>query len=249
MLYQVSKASKYYGADTVFEDVNFEIKGTEKIAIVGRNGCGKTTFLRCMCGEESFDKGTVSMQNGTVIGYLSQKVLEHDERTVEEELKLIYEPVFALQKRMEELEEKMLTDTSEKVLSSYAELQEQFEAMNGYSWESEMNTVFTRFGFTKADLQKKIGEFSGGQKTRIAFVRLLLSKPDILLLDEPTNHLDLDAIVWLEGYVKNYPKAVVIVSHDRMFLDHTADCVVNDGIREDEAVYGKLFFLYRAAGK
>ncbi len=227
MLYAISKASKYYGADTVFEDINFEIRGTEKIALVGRNGCGKTTFLRCMCGEEQFDKGSVSMQSGTVIGYLAQKVLEHDDWTVEQELMTIYEPLFALQKQMHVLEEKMATDYSEKIMNQYANLQEQFEAMNGYNWESEMKTVFTRFGFVIEDLQKVIGTFSGGQKTRIAFVRLLLSKPDILLLDEPTNHLDIDAIEWLEGYVKNYPKAVVIVSHDRMFLDHTVDAVYN----------------------
>lgn len=227
MLYAISKASKYYGADTVFEDINFEIRGTEKIAIVGRNGCGKTTFLRCMCGEEQFDKGSISMQSGTVIGYLAQKVLEHDDWTVEQELMTIYEPLFALQKQMNILEEKMATDYSEKIMNQYANLQEQFEAMNGYNWESEMKTVFTRFGFDVEDLHKVIGTFSGGQKTRIAFVRLLLSKPDILLLDEPTNHLDIDAIEWLEGYVKNYPKAVVIVSHDRMFLDHTVDAVYN----------------------
>ena len=227
MLYQISKASKYYGADTVFEDINFEIKGNEKIALVGRNGCGKTTFLRCMCGEENFDKGTINMQNGTRIGYLAQKVLEHDEWTVEQELMTIYEPLFALQKKMNALEEQMATDYSEKIMMQYAQMQEQFEAMNGYNWQSEMNTVFTKFGFSLEDLNKTIGTFSGGQKTRVAFVRLLLSKPDILLLDEPTNHLDIDAIEWLEGYVKNYPKAVVIVSHDRMFLDHTVEVVYN----------------------
>lgn len=233
MLYQISKAAKYYGAETVFEDCNFEIRGTEKIAIVGRNGCGKTTFLRCMCGEENFDRGTISRQNGITIGYLAQKVLEHDERTVEEELMTIYARVFELQERMHVLEEQMADSVDEKVLDQYARLQEEFEAAGGYSWESEMKTVFTRFGFDLSDLNRKIGEFSGGQKTRIAFVRLLLSKPDILLLDEPTNHLDLTAIEWLEGYVKNYPKAVVVVSHDRMFLDRVADCVV-------DMEYGKM---------
>lgn len=233
MLYQVSSASKYYGGTTVFEDVQFEIKGTEKIAIVGRNGCGKTTFLRCMCGEENFDKGSISRQNNTVIGYLAQKVLEHDDWTVEQELMTIYEPLFALQKEMNALEETMQHDASEKVLSKYAALQEEFEKSNGYNWESEMRTVFTKFGFSIEDLKKKIKEFSGGQKTRIAFVRLLLSKPDILLLDEPTNHLDLEAIEWLEGYVKNYPRAVVIVSHDRMFLDHVVSVVY-------DMEYGKM---------
>lgn len=227
MLYSISKASKYFGADPVFEEVTFEIKGTEKIALVGRNGCGKTTFLRCMCGEDSFDKGNISMQGGISIGYLAQKVLEHDDWTVEKELMTIYQPLFDIQKQMNELEDIMKTDASEKVLDRYSQLQEKFELMNGYNWESEMKTVFTKFGFPIEELQKKIGEFSGGQKTRIAFVKLLLSKPEILLLDEPTNHLDIEAIEWLEGYVKNYPKAVVIVSHDRMFLDHTVDYVVN----------------------
>ncbi len=225
MLYQISRAAKYYGAETVFEDCNFEIRGKEKIAIVGRNGCGKTTFLRCLCGEENFDRGTISKQNGITIGYLAQKVLEHDERTVEEELMTIYAHVFELQDEMRELEKQMETDVNEKILAQYARLQEEFESVNGYNWESEMKTVFTRFGFDLSDLKKKIGEFSGGQKTRIAFVRLLLSKPDVLLLDEPTNHLDLSAIEWLEGYVKNYPRAVVVVSHDRMFLDRVTDFV------------------------
>lgn len=233
MLYQVSRAAKYYGAETVFEDCNFEIRGREIIAIVGRNGCGKTTFLRCLCGEEHFDKGAVSAQNGITIGYLAQKVLEHDERTVEEELMTIYAHVFDLSEEMRELEKQMENDASEKILAQYARLQEEFEAAGGYNWEAEMKTVFTRFGFDLCDLKKKIGEFSGGQKTRIAFVRLLLSKPDVLLLDEPTNHLDLSAIEWLEGYVKNYPRAVVVVSHDRMFLDRVADCVY-------DMEYGKM---------
>ena len=225
MLYQVTHASKSFGAETVFEDVKFEIKNTEKITIVGRNGCGKTTFLRCLSGEMNFDKGTVSIMNGTTIGYLAQKVLEHEDRTVEEELRTVFEPVFRMQEELEMISDQMKTDASEKVLARYAQVQEQFEAMNGYNWESEMRTVFTRFGFTPEDLSRRIREFSGGQKTRIAFVRLLLSKPDILLLDEPTNHLDLETIEWLEGYVRKYPKAVVVVSHDRMFLDHVTDVV------------------------
>ena len=227
MLYQVSRASKYYGADMVFEDVNFEIRGTEKVAIVGRNGCGKTTFLRCMCGEESFDKGNISKQNGVTIGYLAQKVLEHDDSTVEEELMTVYARVFDLQARMNTIEEEMTRNADEKILIQYSNLQEEFEAAGGYNWEAEMRTVFTRFGFELCDLNRKIGEFSGGQKTRIAFVKLLLSKPDILLLDEPTNHLDLGMIEWLEGYLRNYPKAAVVVSHDRMFLDHVSDVVYN----------------------
>ncbi|MBQ6591411.1 MAG: ABC-F family ATP-binding cassette domain-containing protein [Solobacterium sp.] len=233
MLYQVSHAAKYFGADAVFEDVQFEIRSNEKIAVVGRNGSGKTTFLRCMCGETSFDKGTVSMPNGTTIGYLAQKQLEDDELTVRETLMQVYTRIFELQAVLHELEEKMTGEVTDRLLAQYASVQERFEALNGYHWESEMMTVFTRFGFRDADLDRKINEFSGGQKTRIAFVRLLLSKPDILLLDEPTNHLDLNTIVWLENYVRNYPNAVVTVSHDRMFLDRTSDVVY-------DLEYGKM---------
>ena len=233
MIYQVSHGSKSFGADTVFEDVQFEIKGNEKVTIVGRNGCGKTTFLRCLCGEMNFDKGTVSMATGTTIGYLAQKQIENDELTVRETLEEVFQHVFSIEERMHELEHLMKTNAEEKVLNQYAALQEEFELLNGYNWESEMMNVFTRFGFQKEDLERPVKEFSGGQKTRIAFVRLLLSKPDILLLDEPTNHLDLETIEWLEGYVRNYPKAVVTVSHDRMFLDHTTDVVY-------EIEYGKM---------
>ena len=225
MLYQVSHGHKSFGTDTVLEDVQFEIKGTEKITIVGRNGCGKSTFLRCMCHEMDFDKGHVSMTSNTTIGYLAQTVLEHDDWTVEEELKAVFKHVFDLEETMHEMENRMIHDHSEKLLMQYAEVQEQYELLNGYNWKSEMMTVFTKFGFQEEDLSKKVNEFSGGQKTRIAFVRLLLSKPDILLLDEPTNHLDLGMIEWLEGYIKHYPRAVVMVSHDRMFLDHTVDVV------------------------
>lgn len=233
MIYQVSHGTKSFGADTIFEDVQFEIKGNEKVTIVGRNGCGKTTFLRCLCGEMDFDRGNVSMATGTTIGYLAQQQLTNDAITVRETLEEVFQHVFAIQEKMHELEEQMKLDASEKVLSQYASLQEEFELLNGYNWESEMLSVFTRFGFMKEDLERTVNTFSGGQKTRIAFVRLLLSKPDILLLDEPTNHLDLETIEWLEGYVKNYPKAVVTVSHDRMFLDHTTDVVY-------EIEYGKM---------
>ena len=225
MLYQVSHAYKSFGTDTVFEDCQFEIKGTEKIALVGRNGSGKTTFLKCICHEEKFDKAKVSLQGDTTIGYLAQKALTNDTETVEQALKAVFAPVFKLADEMRDMEKQMETDSSEKLLTRYARAQEKFENLNGYNWEAEMLTVFTRFGFTEQDINRHVGEFSGGQKTRIAFVRLLLSKPDILLLDEPTNHLDLDTIEWLEGYVRSYPRAVVIVSHDRMFLDHTAEIV------------------------
>lgn len=225
MLYQINKGCKSFGAEDVFADIQFEIKNNEKIAVVGRNGCGKSTLLKCILGEEELDKGTIHQLSNTTIGYLSQNALSDKEITVQEEMNKAFKEIFAIQDQLNEVEQLMKTDSSEKILNRYANLLERFEALNGYNYQAELETVFCRFGFEKKDLMRKINTFSGGQQTRIAFVKLLISKPDILLLDEPTNHLDLETIEWLEGYLKKYPKAVVLVSHDRMFLDDIVDVV------------------------
>ncbi|SJZ93679.1 ABC-F family ATP-binding cassette domain-containing protein [Anaerorhabdus furcosa] len=225
MLYQINKGCKYFGAQTVFEDIQFEIKNTEKIAIVGRNGCGKSTLLKCMTHELELDQGTIHQLSGTTIGYLAQTTFSDEERTVQEEMNLVFQPIFDCKKELEEITERMTTDHSEKILEKFAQVQEKFEQMNGYNYQAELLQVFTKFGFTKEELDRRIETFSGGQRTRLAFVKLLLSKPDILLLDEPTNHLDLETIEWLEGYLKRYEKAVVLVSHDRTFLDQLAEVV------------------------
>lgn len=225
MRYQINKGAKQYGPETVFEDIQFEIRDNEKIAIVGRNGCGKTTLLRIIAGEESLERGTIHKDSKTVIGYLAQTTFANEEHTVYEELESAFSGLRELQGQLHELETQMLLDHSEALLNKYANLAQRFEENGGYTYEAEMKTVLTKFHFHEADLSRKIATFSGGQKTRLAFVKLLLSKPDILLLDEPTNHLDLDTIEWLEGYVKRYPKAVVLVSHDRMFLDDVCEVI------------------------
>lgn len=225
MLYQINKGCKSFGAEDVFTDIQFEIKNNEKIALVGRNGCGKSTLLKCILREEELDKGTIHQLSNTTIGYLSQNALSDKEITVQDEMNKAFAEIFALQQQLNEVEELMKSDSSDKTLNRYAVLLERFEALNGYNYQAELETVFCRFGFEKSDLARKIKTFSGGQQTRIAFVKLLISKPDILLLDEPTNHLDLATIEWLEGYLKKYPKAVVLVSHDRMFLDDIVDVV------------------------
>ncbi|MEG0329295.1 MAG: ABC-F family ATP-binding cassette domain-containing protein [Longicatena sp.] len=225
MKYQIHKGSKYYGANTIFEDIQFEIKNTEKIAIVGRNGCGKTTLLKAIAGVESLDHGDIHKMNNLSIGYLAQTTFDHDDAIVEDELEHVFDYLKEMSKQLEELTSAMSHDHSEDILNKYANLQQRFEEAGGYTYQSEIMTIFTRFGFTKEDLKRVVSSFSGGQKTRLAFVKLLLSKPDILLLDEPTNHLDIDTIEWLEGYVKRYPKAVVVVSHDRMFLDDVVEVV------------------------
>lgn len=225
MIYQIHKGTKFYGANTIFEDIQFEIKNTEKIAVVGRNGCGKTTLLKAIAGVETLDRGDIHKMNDVTIGYLAQTTLDHDEALVIDELEHVFDYLKKMEKQLQALTDKMTYDHSEETLDAYAKLQQRFEEAGGYTYHSEMMTIFTRFGFVEEDLQRPISSFSGGQKTRLAFVKLLLSKPDILLLDEPTNHLDIDTIEWLENYVKRYPKAVVIVSHDRMFLDDVVDVV------------------------
>ena len=229
MRYQIRHAIVKYAADTILEDVNFEIHDHEKIAIIGRNGCGKTTLLKLISGEvemanpDSDEECGIVMAGKQRIGYLRQISFEDSSITVEEEILKVFAPVFSCEKRMQELTEQMKTDTSEHLLKEYAALQAKMEALRGYTYKQDMETMFQRFGFALKDLQRPIGTFSGGQQTKVAFVKLLLSQPDIMLLDEPTNHLDMPTIEWLEGYLKNYPKAVVIVSHDRMFLDKVAD--------------------------
>ena len=229
MRYQIRHAIVKYAADTILEDVNFEIHDHEKIAIIGRNGCGKTTLLKLISGEvemanpDSDEECGIVMAGKQRIGYLRQISFEDSSITVEEEILKVFAPVFSCEKRMQELTEQMKTDTSEHLLKEYAALQAKMEALRGYTYRQDMETMFQRFGFALKDLQRPIGTFSGGQQTKVAFVKLLLSQPDIMLLDEPTNHLDMPTIEWLEGYLKNYPKAVVIVSHDRMFLDRVID--------------------------
>lgn len=225
MKYQINKGSKSYGGNGVFENIQFEIRNTEKIAVVGRNGCGKTTLMRIISEMEDLDKGEIHKENGLQIGYLAQTTFENEALSVEEALMQSFEKVLQMENQLRLMEEQMSERHDEAFLNSYAKLQQAYEEAGGYQWQSEMMNVFTRFGFEIEDIHRPIHTFSGGQKTRLAFVKLLLSKPDILLLDEPTNHLDIMTIEWLQGYVKRYPKAVVVVSHDRMFLDDVCDVV------------------------
>ena len=226
MKLQVSNVWKSYGAHDVLQGADLTVKGNEKIALVGRNGCGKTTLLRCITKEESMDSGNLMITNGVRVGYLSQIALEDTEATVRYELMKAFDSLQQIEKELNEQAALLEVDASEKQLEKYARLQERFDALGGYDYEFELKNVFFHFGFEEEDLDRKVGSFSSGQRTRIALVRLLLDKPDVLLLDEPTNHLDVDSIEWLESYIKHYPSAVIVVSHDRMFLDRVADEVV-----------------------
>ena len=231
MRYQIRHGIVKYAADTILEDVNFEIRDREKIAVVGRNGCGKTTLLKLIAGElemanaDSDEECGISMSGKQTIGYQKQISYDDGQISVEDEILKVFADVLKEQQRMHELSREMerRTAAGEKVdalMQEYARAQIAFEAGGGYTCHNDALMMFQKFGFPPEDIKRPIGQFSGGQQTRIAFIKLLLSKPDIMLLDEPTNHLDLPTIEWLEEYLRDYPGAVVVVSHDRMFLDH-----------------------------
>ena len=233
MRYQIRNAKVQFGADTILNSVNFEIHDTEKIAIVGRNGCGKTTLLRLIAGDiemsnlDSDESCGITMSGKQNIGFLRQINFTDGDVPVKEELEKAFSEVFACEARKKEIE-KLLAETEDhkKLLAEYDFLERRIESLHGYSWKKDMETMFQKFGFALEDLEKPIGEFSGGQQTKIALIQLLLQRPDILLLDEPTNHLDLNSITWLETYILNYPGAVLIVSHDRYFLNRIVTKVI-----------------------
>lgn len=225
MNYRITNGAVTYGAETILEEINFEVKGTQKIAIVGRNGSGKSTLLKAIINNEMLSEGigaekfNIYKEGNPQIGYLKQIDFEDDSITMLEEILKVYKTITELENKMTELVIKMQEDKSEEIAQEYSRLQERYELLDGYTYKKEYETAIKQFGFSKEDQSKKLREFSGGQRTKIAFIKLLLSKPDILLLDEPTNHLDITTIEWLEGYLKNYTKAIIIVSHDRMFLN------------------------------
>lgn len=225
MNYKIINGAVSYGADTILEEINFEIKDKDKIAIVGRNGSGKTTLLKILIDNDMLEQGVgeskfgVYKQGNPVIGYLKQIQFDDTNATLVQEIRKVYSNIIALEEKIRFLEEKLQISSDEKIIKEYTNALEKYKFLDGYTYKKEYETAIFKFGFTKDDMNKKINEFSGGQKTKIALIKLILSKPDILLLDEPTNHLDITTIEWLESYLKSYSKAIVIVSHDRMFLD------------------------------
>ena len=229
MNFRITNGYISYGAETILEEINFRIKDKEKIAIVGRNGSGKSTLLKSIIDNELLSEGignekfNIYKEGNAVIGYLKQIDFEDETITMLDEILKVYKDILDIERKLEDLVIKMQSNSSEELAKEYTKLQERYEILDGYTYKKEYETAINKFGFAKEDKYKKINEFSGGQKTKIAFIKLLLSKPDILLLDEPTNHLDITTVEWLENYLKNYPKAVVIVSHDRMFLNKIVD--------------------------
>ena len=231
MLYQISNGAVAFADDVILHSINFEIRNTEKIAVVGRNGCGKTTLLKLISGEVELDKldsdedSFIAKSGKPEIGYLKQIAFDDPDITLEKEVRKCFADMERRKKELENAAKELETDYSETKVARYTAMEEAFKEDGGYYFEKEYEVMIKKFGFSDEERKKPLRDFSGGQQTKIAFIKLLLSKPDILLLDEPTNHLDITTIEWLEGYLKNYPKAVVVVSHDRMFLDNVVDVV------------------------
>lgn len=225
MKYQIQKGTKQFGANIIFEDIQFEIRDREKIAIVGRNGCGKTTLMKVISGEEHLDKGSISKMQNLRIGYLAQASFADEKMFLKDALQSAFSEVFVLEKQLNKITQQMESDYRQEVLDAYDKISHAYEMAGGYTYQQEIVTMLKTFQFEESDLLRTLETFSGGQKTRLAFIKMLLSKPDILLLDEPTNHLDIETIEWLEEYIKHYAKAVVLISHDRVFIDRVVDVV------------------------
>ncbi|NLL00993.1 MAG: ABC-F family ATP-binding cassette domain-containing protein [Clostridiales bacterium] len=229
MVLSCNNISKSFGVTQILKDVSFHINDREKAAIVGINGAGKTTLIKIIIGELYADEGNVILSKGSTIGYLSQQQDLRSENTIYEEMYSVKQDIIELDKRIRELELMMKHvegQELEQMLHTYTRLTHEFEIQNGYAYKSEVIGILKGLGFIEEDFNKNIDTLSGGQKTRIALGKLLLSKPDILLLDEPTNHLDLISIAWLETYLINYNGAVVVVAHDRYFLDKVVTKVI-----------------------
>lgn len=238
MYYKITNGSISYQGNTILEEVNFIIKDKEKIGIVGRNGTGKTSLLKSIINEIPLEQGlgnenlSIQVVGNPKIGYIKQEN-NNDDMKMLDYILTSYQDIINIENKINNLEERISTNYQEKDLILYNELLDKYKLINGYGYKKEYEAALTKFGFTDSDKNKLLSEFSGGQRTKLSFIKLLLSKPDILILDEPTNHLDITTVEWLEKYLKNYPKSIVIVSHDRMFLDNVCNVIY-------EIEYGSL---------
>ena len=229
MILSCSHISKAFGTDQILSEVSFHIEDQEKAAIVGINGAGKSTLLKIIVGELNADTGEVVLSKGKTLGYLAQHQDLDSGRTIYDELLEVKRPVIEMEERLRTLEVNMKRSQGEELetlYQTYSRLSHEFELANGYAWKSEITGVLKGLGFLEEEFSKPVSTLSGGQKTRVSLGKLLLSKPDIILLDEPTNHLDMESIAWLENYLLNYQGTVVIVAHDRYFLDRVVTKVV-----------------------
>ena len=229
MILACQNISKAFGTNEILKDASFHIEEREKAALVGINGAGKSTLFKIIVGEMTADTGEVILSKGKTLGYLAQHQDLTGDLTIYEEVLQAKQDLIRMEERLRALEEEMKHEQGERLeelMNTYTRLSHTFELENGYAYRSEVVGVLKGLGFEPEEFDKKVSTLSGGQKTRVALGRLLLTKPDVILLDEPTNHLDMESIAWLEGYLLNYSGAVFIVSHDRYFLDRVVTKIV-----------------------
>jgi ATP-binding cassette subfamily F protein 3 len=218
--------SKSFGALDIFSELSFSVPHRSRIGLVGPNGVGKSTLLRILIGEEEASSGSVNRARNSVIGYLPQEAVLQSDRNLWEEILTVFQPLLDLQKDLQELETRLTKEpNSEDLLTQYGSAQSRFDHQGGYTLDTRIRMTLTGLGFSRQDEKRPVAQLSGGQRTRAMLAKLLLSEPDLLLLDEPTNHLDIDAVEWLENYLKDWPGGVLIVSHDRYFLDQVVNVV------------------------
>lgn len=245
MILACQNICKSYNDKTILKNITFHMEAHEKAAIVGINGAGKSTLLKIIMGEETADEGQVIVAKDQTVGYLSQHQDFEFSRSIYEEMLDAKKTVIDLEHRIREIEQDMKHtegETLEALMNTYSRLNHEFELQNGYAYKSEIVGVLKGLGFTEEDFDKKVGALSGGQKTRVALGRLLLTSPDIIILDEPTNHLDMDSIAWLETYLANYKGSVLIVSHDRYFLDKVVTKILSIELTEGMVYNGNYSF-------
>ena len=218
--------AKSFGIENIFHDVSFEVRRGERAGLVGANGAGKTTLMRCLLGQEEADAGQVQLDDGAAIGYVEQQAA-FGEGTLHDEFRRAFQDVIDLGEKKRALEKEIAVSSTEEKLESYGRVVDEFERLGGYAFESRIRRVAFGLGFTDEDFRKDVRHFSGGQRTRICLAKALLREPDFLFLDEPTNHLDIKMIEWLESFLREYPGGVLIISHDRFFLDRTATRILD----------------------
>ncbi len=221
---EVRDLKKEFGGNIIFDNVNFSVNVKEKVAIIGNNGSGKTTLLKLLTGELTKDGGSITYASNTSLGYLSQSLIEDYNNTLYDEMLNAFKDIIKLEKKLQNTLALINDDPHNKTyLEEYGRLESRFLALNGYDYSYLIDSVLSKFGFKKSDYTRSIMSFSGGERSKVAFAKLLLNKPNILLLDEPTNHLDVSTIEWLEEYLSSYEGSVIIVSHDRYFIDNVSN--------------------------
>ncbi len=225
MIMQVEHLTKSFGGRTLFSDACFRLEAHDRLALVGPNGAGKTTMLKVITGHEDADSGNVVFAKGAVVGYLEQEAIEMEDRSIFDEAISSQQEILEAEQRLHELEASLNENSTPEKLDACGRARERYEALGGYRLESQVRSVLFGLGFKEDDMARHTGDFSGGWQMRIALAKLLIRKPDLLLLDEPTNHLDLESVKWLEGFLRGYDGAVVVVSHDRAFMDNMVDRV------------------------